>query len=76
MPTCVRCGNIRFNSWVVYTSHMLEFHGVRVIESIKPVNKSGRTKAEIVSAVEITMDPHLLTPDKLDLHNHYLKPKV
>jgi hypothetical protein len=35
MNTCVRCGNIRFNSWVVYRDHMKEMHDRLVFSPAK-----------------------------------------
>lgn len=76
MNSCIRCGNIKFNSWIVYKDHMVQMHGVHVATDIKPMKTSTKTKVQIVREVEIELDPHIITPSDTKLHDDYANGKV
>ena len=51
--TCPLCGNVRFATFEGYKAHRMQWHGIHEITEIpKPVNTSGRTKAQIVQEAE------------------------
>lgn len=76
MPNCSLCGFQGFKTWQEYHNHHLHKHNVKPkaspslidsIEALKPMNRSGRTKQEIVEAVEMELRTNAwLKPLKLN----------
>lgn len=55
---------------------MSHTHGTHVATELKPLKTSVRTKAEIVRAVEIELDPHIIVPSNTSLHDAYAHKKL
>ncbi len=53
---CAKCDS-RFKSWVEYHKHVMT---VKCAKTIKPLNVSGRSKTQIVEAVEKTWGTALI----------------
>jgi hypothetical protein len=49
---------------VSYTQHKEKFHSIQVAREV-PVNVSGRSKKEIVAAVEDTLRAYIYTPEAM-----------
>lgn len=53
MATCALCGGVKFNDNNGYNRHMIEHHGHQPERPpVRPINTSGRSKAQIVFEAE------------------------
>lgn len=57
---CALCGRIVFKTFHEYEIHRLDFHGIKA--AYKPVNISGRNKAEIVREAEAAYLKRYIVP--------------
>lgn len=67
---CILCNKSQFKSFKEYSRHMTQIHSLQALESqfrpvgrdsgidLRPINHSGRTKAQIVADVEAYFNYH------------------
>ena len=78
MNTCVHCG-IGFSKWGDYNEHLQEAHKMTSYGTvlIKPVNVSGRSKAQIVKEAEASwLAPLIITTSNEQEHLNSCKCNV
>lgn len=59
---CLQCGMAMLSDIASYEQHKAKFHSIGYNERMKPINTSGRSKREIVAAVEETLKAFIITP--------------
>jgi hypothetical protein len=62
---CLQCGMAILTDAESYQQHKDKFHSIAPVEKIRPVNTSGRSKKEIVAAVEKTLKEFLIFPPEV-----------